>query len=74
MQPLPTEAVTEETVRTDATPSATEDHILFIYFKSVWIHASRHIIVNTDGDEETGKSRMQKGHWLTDVCYNRSEL
>ena len=28
MQPLPTEAAIEETVRTDATPSATEDHKL----------------------------------------------
>ena len=47
------------TVRTDTLQSTTEDHKLV---KKVWIHASRHIIINTDGEEETGKAQMGRGH------------
>ena len=51
---LPTEAATEEKtdlVRTDAIPRTTDGHKLC---KTVWIHASSHII-NTDGEDETNK-------------------
>ena len=40
----------------------------------MWIHASRDIIINTDGEEETGKSRMGRGHRITDICYYPNEL
>ena len=52
-------------------PRTIDDHTLF---KTIWIHASIHIITNTNGEEEKGNSRMGKGHWVTDVCYNRNEL
>ena len=29
---------------------------------------------NTYGEMESGKYRMWRGHWVTDVCYNRTEL
>jgi len=32
------------------------------------------IIIITDSEEETGNVLMEMGHWVTDVCYNRSEL
>ena len=51
-------------------PLKTTDQII----QGNWVHASRHIIINTYGKEETGKSQMGRGHWVTDVCYNRSEL
>ena len=34
----------------------------------------RHIMINTDSGEETGKSRMERGHWATAICYNCSKL
>ena len=59
-------------VRIDAVPRITEDYKLS---KKIWIHASRHIIINTDGEEETMKfSPIGRGHWVTDNCYNRNEL
>ena len=45
-------------------PRKIKDHKLF---KKTWIHASRHIIINTDGKEETGKSQIGRGHWVTDI-------
>lgn len=41
-------------VPTDAILRASEVHKLFT---KIWIYLSRHIIINTDGEEETGKSR-----------------
>ena len=49
-------------VRIDAVPRITEDYKLS---KKIWIHASRHIIINTDSEGETGKSGMVRGHWGT---------
>jgi len=43
-----------------------EDHKLF---KKIWIHASRHIMINTEGDEETGKSQLGRDHWVTEINY-----
>ena len=52
MLPVPTMAVTEEKqkqkqkrtlVRNEAVPRKKEDHKLF---KKIWIHASRHILIN----------------------------
>ena len=43
-------------------------------FKKSLIHAARHIIINTDGDEDTETSRMGRGRLVTDVCYNNYEL
>ena len=53
-------------VRTNAIPRKL--------FNNIWIHASRHIIINTDSKKETGKSWMGRGHWFTDICYNWSEV
>ena len=36
-----------------------------------WIHASGHIIDNTDDKERNEKPRMRRGHWVIDVCNNR---
>ena len=58
-------------VRTDAVPRATEDQKLFT---KMWIHAPRHLIINTGSEEGTGKFRMGRGHWVGDVCYYLSEL
>lgn len=66
---LPTDATEEKTthVQTDAILHAIEDHKLF---KKLWIHASKHSIINPDGEGETGKSQMGKGYWVTDICYS----
>ena len=58
-------------VRTNAIARITEVHKLF---KKICIHSSRHIIINTDAEEEAGKCRMGRGHWVTDVCYTLREL
>ena len=73
MLQLPTEATIEEKAtlgRSDAVLRTIDDHKLF---KKIWIHASQ-IIINTDGVEETGKYQMVRGHWITDIYYNRSDL
>ena len=41
-----------------------------IVFKKIW----RHIIIKTDGVEETRKFRRGGGHWVSDVFSNRSEF
>ena len=35
------------------------------------IHASGHIVINTNGKEETEekKNQMGRGHWVIDICY-----
>ena len=33
----------------------------------------RHIMINLNGEEETGNSRMEKGHWVIDIGYNCNE-
>ena len=38
------------------------------------IHASRHTIINTDVEEDTGKFRMERSHWVIDICVNVSKL
>ena len=43
----------------NAIPHAIEDHKLF---KNTSIHSPRHVI-NTDGEEVTGKSWMGRGQW-----------
>ena len=48
-------------VRTDVLFKTTN------YSKKIWIHAPRHSILDTDGEEETWKSRMGTGHWVTDI-------
>ena len=61
-------------VRTDTVQCIIEDLKLF---KKSLIHSSRHIIINTDGEEEDKKknvSRMVRGHWVTDICYDCLEL
>ena len=71
LMPLPTEAITEaktNTCKDRHGPSSTnEDHTLF---QKVWIHASRHIIINTNSEEETGRSRMGSSHWVTNIGYS----
>ena len=44
--------------------------------KKSLIHSSRHIIIDTDDEEEDNKnvSPMVRGHWVTDICYNRLKL
>ena len=51
-------------VRTDAVPCAIKD---FKLFKKILVHAPKHIIINTDSEEETGKSRKGKELWVTDI-------
>ena len=60
-------------VRTDAFPRSSEDHNLF---KEIRIHAPRHVIINTDGEEEKRNSNGQGllGHWVTDICYIASNF
>ena len=60
--PLPTVATIEEKttfVRTEAIPRSIDDHRLF---QKIYIHESSRTIINTDGEEETGKSRILRGH------------
>lgn len=38
------------------------------------ISASRRLIINTGSEEETGQSRLGRGHWVVDICYNSHEL
>ena len=89
MLKLLTEAITEEStgyysgvnrlllmrkqtlVQADAIQCSTEDQKLS---KKIWIHTSRHIIINRNGKEGTGKFQMGRSHWVTDVCYYRREL
>ena len=53
-------------VQTDAVPRTVEVHKIHV-LKTIWIHASRRVIINTDGEEETGKSWMGRGHRDTDI-------
>ena len=57
--------------RTVAFRRAGEERKLF---KKIWIHASRDIIINTGGEDETGNPRFGRGHWVTGTCYNRKTL
>ena len=69
--PLPTEATIEAKMNICKDryghSSTNEDHTLF---QKVWMHASRHIILNTDSEEETGRSRMGSSQWVTNIGYN----
>ena len=48
-----------------AIPRTTEYHKLC---KRIWIHESRHIIIDKDGEEEARKSRTGRaGRWVTDM-------
>ena len=51
-------------VQTDAILRTTEDHTLL---NKMWIPRSRHTIINTNDKEETGKSWMERGDWVTVV-------
>ena len=60
MLPLSTKATVEENTNTCSDRRCTtEDHNVF---KKFWIHASRHIIINTDGEgdskDSTGKGLL----------------
>ena len=52
-------------------PRTIESHTLI---KKIWTHAPRRIIVNTDGEEGTEKSRIGRGQWVTNVSCYRSKL
>ena len=67
--PFPTEAT--RLARTHAIPRIIEDQK---FVKTIWIYEGRDIIIHTDGEEETKKSRMGRGRWVTNVCYDGSEL
>ena len=69
MIPFPTEAT--RLARTHAIPRIIKDQK---FVKTIWIYEGRDIIINTDGEEETKKSRMGRGRWVTNVCYDGSEL
>ena len=60
--PWRAEATTEQKTNTLSARNI-KDHI----FRKKWIHASRHIIINTDGEEGAGKIRVRRVHWVTDV-------
>ena len=56
--------------RTDAVPRTTENHIIII-------RASRRFISKTDGEEETRKSQIRRGHrsWTSaTIAANRMNL
>ena len=56
-------------VQTDSILRPTEDNKSFKKEKKKkFIHASKHLVINTDGEEETGKSRMGRSHW--DIAAN----
>ena len=57
---LRTEAAMEEktTVQTSAILLAIKD---YKFFNKIWIYAWRQTIINTDDEEETGKSEMVWG-------------
>ena len=57
-------------VWTDAIPSTVKNKLV----KKMLIHASRRIIINTDGEEETGKPWMGRGHWVINICYGCNNL
>ena len=59
------------TVQTNTVPRTIQDHKLC---KEIWIQAPRRTMINTDGEEETGKSQMGKGPWVNDICYNCIDL
>ena len=61
-------AIKEETItrRSDAIPRTIEDHR---WVRNIWIHASRHIIANTDSEEGPVQSRVGRGYWVTGICY-----
>ena len=67
--PFPTEAT--RLARTHAIPRIIEDQK---FVKTIWIYEGRDIIINTGGEEETKKSRMGRGRWVTNVCNDGSEL
>ena len=37
----------------------------FLIIKKAFIDQSRHVVINTEGEEGTGKSRMRKDNWVT---------
>jgi len=55
----------ERLVGISAIRRTIEDHNNFYFFR-YRIHSSGHIKINTDGEEETGKSRMGRGDWVID--------
>ncbi len=66
MLPSPTNATVEEKairVLTDAVPPGTIQALKLISSNWILAYVSRHITVNTDGEEETEKSRAGRGHW-----------
>lgn len=65
--------IKEETItrRSDVIARTTEDDRSV---RKIWIHASRHIIANTDGEEGTVQSRVGRGYWVTGICYFGSVL
>ena len=67
--PLLTEATVER--KSNRRTDAIKDHTLF---KKMWIHASRQIVINRDGEDKAGKSRMEMGHWVNNICFNCIDL
>ena len=65
--PLPTDATIEQKRNTCTDRRHTTSHwrqkIIQEGKKKKFIHASKHPVINTDGEEETGKSRMGRGYW-----------
>ena len=54
-------------VRTNSVSHTIDNHRLLT---TVWTirkyNASSLVIINTDGEEETGQFQMEKGQWVTD--------
>ena len=76
---LPTEETTAEEKTTKQhlhgpTPSHVPLNTAIYSRKLGFSHASGHITIKRDGEEETGKSRMERGRWVTDSHYNRRDL
>ena len=60
---LPSEATTEDKINTCPDRRHPTYHRRSQIFKKMWIHAPRTTTINTDNEEETGQSRMRRGHW-----------
>ena len=73
LQPLPTEATIVEKTNT-----CTDRRHSTYHLRPQIIEENLDSFVKTchiiDGKEETGKSRMGGGHWVSDVYSNRSKL
>ena len=69
---LLSEATTEDKTNTCPDRRHPTYHRRPQIFQKIWIHAPRTTTINTDDEEETGQSRIRRGHWTRlppQVCF-----